>query len=199
MASEQLGEHREAGLFLGRALELFGSENSNLYGIPMAARFFAQHGLAPRADSLLAHWIPVLRERLQLAPDNYRVLGVLIWLEGLAGDSANCRARAGTLLDLVSREPDANVAGFNFVIPGLVAAGLEPELHQVLRGIEHRELSPMHPILWLGSRSEPISADGRLSPAASAALLSLRAHINRDVDDLRRRYLPAVGLKRRRQ
>jgi hypothetical protein len=120
----------------------------------------------------------------------------LIWLEGLAGDSTNCRLHIETLLDLVTREPDASLLGLSLAIPGLTAAGLESELQQVLRGTEHRDLSPMLHLFWL-PRSEPPSADARLTPAASAALLSLSARIDRNLDDLRRRYVPAVGLGRR--
>src|SRR5262249_49831730 len=85
VAELERGRIHDSDTYLSRCLELFGDDSSNLYCVVSA--------VGPRIDrdreaarKLLGHWIPILQSKLGSAPDNDRVLGALIGLEGYAGE-----------------------------------------------------------------------------------------------------------------
>ena len=85
LASQILGHTQDAGAYFDRALQLFGDEDSNMYVAGYAANFYARLGDSARVARITNHWIPVLRARHAMAPDNGRTTAVLIWLEIRAG------------------------------------------------------------------------------------------------------------------
>jgi TolB-like protein len=195
VASEMLGARSEAGLYLDRALELFGEQSSDLYVINLATSIYSRHGEAGRADQLVRRWIPILRARLVLGPDNYRVLGVLTGLEGLAGDTLNMDRHLDLYLALLARSADANAGGLMFAWRGVAASGDLARLDRAVEALQGRDLATMHPDLhaW---------AELLLGRPASTLFQSpvyqvLLDRVRQRVEELRIRYGPAVGLHER--
>jgi hypothetical protein len=189
----QRGSERE--LYLKRSLELFGDESSNLYSLNWA--------LAPRLDQdtssarqLLDHWILILRSRLELAPDNYRLLCMLIVCEGYAGDRTSMRAKLDQYYgDLRARPGEVSSGGFGWVIPCLAYLADEGGLDQAIRLARQSDLANLHGFVHgqVWRDAVPRSATHILDDLP--AFQSLEADIRRRLDELARHYMPAVALE----
>lgn len=196
VASDRLGAHEDASLYLGRALELFGSENSNLYLLTTAVVHFEEHGREAFADSLLTHWIPRLRSRWELARDNYRVLWILTSLEGMSRDTTACLALAQHCHDLLAREPDVNPGVIAGAVYGYLIAADEIHLASLIRALDGRELSALAPFEgWL---ERTLTAAVRDRFERSTVIRELRQRVRSRVAELDRRYGDAVALRARR-
>jgi len=190
-----LSREAERDLYMNRSLELFGDESSDLYSVSwaLASRLDQDTSSASR---LLTHWIPILRSRLELAPDNYRVLTTLIGLEGYAGDESAMRGHLDQYYgDLRSRPAEANATGFEWVIPGLAYIGNTRELDRAIQLARQSDLANLQGIAIDQMTRSACPPKAVLFLKNLATFRSLRADIRRRLEDLGRRYLPAVALE----
>jgi eukaryotic-like serine/threonine-protein kinase len=63
----------DARVCFAQSLELFGTDQSNMYSALCAVNAFRGLGEKARADSLASHWLKILDARLLANPDNMRV------------------------------------------------------------------------------------------------------------------------------
>jgi hypothetical protein len=151
-------------------------------------------GEAARSRALADHWIQILRERVRLNPDNYRVLSALVGMEGLATDRASMRQDLGVLAEHTKRDPRFSTGGLAFALVGVFAAGDAADLQRVSAAAESRSLNNMHHILRDWYAVFGFSAGG-LREELREPFRRLQARTRAELDALGRRYLPAIALQ----
>jgi TolB-like protein len=187
---------REANAFLDRALEMFGDDNSDLYSVSVGADYFDSLHRPKRAEALVHHWIPLLRERAERTPDNYRILAVLIGLEGFARDTVQMKQHIGLYAERIRSDPDFNPSGLVLSLPGIFRSGSRTALQLALEAPAGHELGCYHHILrrWLDIGPEPRPSES--SMIESGQFQSFKQAVRARRDELGRRYLPLVALHR---
>jgi TolB-like protein len=191
MAAHILGRTRDAAAYYDRALAVFGDEDSNMYVAAYAANFFARSGDTVRVAAITRHWIPLLRARRVAAPDNGRIISVLIELEIIAGDQEAARHDLADLEAKLRASPVFGAGNTELIIASMVRyfPADRERARSLLAEVRTRDLAYSQVMLLPGFRAAVLESPDRPNdlesiPEFQAYLQATRARL----DYLRARY-----------
>jgi serine/threonine-protein kinase len=186
----------EARAYSDRALELFGDAQSNLYSVVHAMAIRQRMGDMASAKSLAATWQERVERRLQLAPDNDRLVGLAIEVAVVLEDHASVHRHSTALIQLFEANPSMVPDGTAMLLPALCRAGEMKLVRRMLSAAQPEDAM----VTW-GMLRPAISLDHLLGPCAALEALpeyrELVSATHAAVEAARERYTRSVGLRPR--
>jgi serine/threonine-protein kinase len=193
VAANSLEKVREGAAYAERAIQLFGDDDSNLYITLVAANLFAQAGEHQKLNALFSHWIPVLRQRHEAAPENLRVLTVLMMLQWLVGNRTESLRALDAALEVEAVSPWQGSARLALVGMPVVLGDFR-RLDRAVELVRKGDLAVLQPF------TSKCVFEIYFDPARMrawpeiASLNSLRSDISKRREALRQKYVPIIGL-----